>query len=125
MKKSILYVGLDVHAASINAATAEAGREGEVRSHGRIAPDLHAVDQFLARLGHPGRELRVCYEAGPSGFDLARHLRKKGIACIVIAPSLTPRGRGDKIKTDPPGRPNARPPPPRGRAHRHPRARSR
>jgi transposase len=100
MKQSILYVGLDVHASSINAATAEAGRAGEIRSHGRIAPDLHAVDLFLARLGHPGRELRVCYEAGPCGFALARHLREKGIACAVIAPSKTPKGRGDKIKTD-------------------------
>ncbi|SKB08847.1 Transposase [Prosthecobacter debontii] len=31
---------------------------------------------------------------------LARHLKKKGIACDVIAPSLTPKGSGDKIKTD-------------------------
>ena len=31
---------------------------------------------------------------------LARFLKKKGIACDVIAPSLTPKGSGDKIKTD-------------------------
>jgi transposase len=31
---------------------------------------------------------------------LARRLKKLGIACAVVAPSLTPKGSGDKIKTD-------------------------
>jgi transposase len=100
MTKEIIYVGLDVHAASINAAAAESGRGGEVRPAGKIPCDLRAVDKLLARLGPPGKELRVCYEAGPCGFVLARHLQKKGIACTVVAPSLTPKGKGDKIKTD-------------------------
>jgi len=42
----------------------------------------------------------MCYEAGPCGFVLARRLRQWGIACAVVAPSLTPKGSGDKIKTD-------------------------
>jgi transposase len=100
MTKEILYVGLDVHAASISAAVAESGRRGEVRPAGKIPSDLRAVDRLLARLGSPGKELHVCYEAGPCGFVLARHLQKKGIACTVVAPSLTPKGKGDKIKTD-------------------------
>ena len=100
MKKPILYVGLDVHAASITPAVAEEGRDGEVRLHGNIGPNLHDVDKLLTRLGHPGKELRVCYEAGPCGFVLARHLRKKGISCTVAAPSLIPRAKGNKIKTD-------------------------
>jgi transposase len=100
MTKPIVYVGLDVHAASISIAIAEAGRNGAVRLHGKIAGDLRAVDKLLTRLGHPDKELHVCYEAGPSGFVLARHLRAKGIACTVVAPSLTPRAKGDKVKTD-------------------------
>jgi transposase len=100
MNKSILYVGLDVHATSITAAVAEGGRHGEVRLHGKIAATLHEVDKLLTRLGHPGRKLEICYEAGPCGYVLARHLRKKGISCTVVAPSRTPRGSGDKIKTD-------------------------
>lgn len=100
MKKEILYLGLDVHAESIAVAIAEAGRDGEVRNHGVISSDLHSVEKLVRKLGHPGKELRVCYEAGPCGFVLARRLKQLGIACDVVAPSLTPKGSGDKIKTD-------------------------
>jgi transposase len=44
--------------------------------------------------------LRVCYEAGPTGFGLYRLLRSMGVACEVIAPSLIPRAPGDRVKTD-------------------------
>jgi transposase len=100
MKKPILYVGLDVHAASITAAVAAEGRDGEVRLHGKIGSDLRSVDKLLTRLGHPEKELHICYEAGPCGFVLARHLRGKGFSCTVAAPSLIPRSKGDKVKTD-------------------------
>jgi len=100
MKKQILYLGLDVHAENMAVAIAEAGRDGEVRNHGMISSDLHCVEKLLHKLGHPGKELRVCYEAGPCGFVLARRLKKLGIDCAVVAPSLTPKGSGDKIKTD-------------------------
>jgi transposase len=44
--------------------------------------------------------LRVCYEAGPTGYDLARLLGRMGVACEVIAPSMIPKAPGDKVKTD-------------------------
>jgi transposase len=100
MSKEVLYLGLDVHAENIAVAIAESGRDGEVRSYGVISSDLQNVEKVLRRLGHPRKELRVCYEAGPCGFVLARRLKQWGIACDVIAPSLTPKGSGDKIKTD-------------------------
>ena len=99
-QKEVLYLGLDVHAENIAVAIAEAGRDGEVRNYGEIPNTFHSVDKLLRKLGHPDKDLRVCYEAGPCGFVLARFLKKKGIACDVIAPSLTPKGSGDKIKTD-------------------------
>jgi transposase len=100
MSKELLYLGFDVHAENIAVALAEAGRDGEVRNYGEIPNTFHSVEKLLRKLGHPDKELRVCYEAGPCGFVLARFLKKKGIACDVIAPSLTPKGSGDKIKTD-------------------------
>jgi transposase len=45
-------------------------------------------------------ELRVCYEAGPTGFGLCRRLRDAGIDCMVVAPSLVPGKAGDRVKTD-------------------------
>jgi transposase len=45
-------------------------------------------------------EIRFCYEAGVCGFTLKRRIEALGCKCEVIAPSLTPRKPGDKIKTD-------------------------
>ena len=85
---------------SITAVIAEEGRDGEVRLYGKLSNDLIVIDKAFAKLGHPAVELHVCYEAGPCGFGLARHLARKKIACVVIAPSLIPKGSGDRIKTD-------------------------
>jgi transposase len=45
-------------------------------------------------------QLRVCYEAGPTGFGLHRLLTSMGVACDVVAPALVPRAPGDRVKTD-------------------------
>src|SRR4051812_28008790 len=101
MKKQLLFVGLDVHAQRIAIALAEGGG-GEARTYGSIPHDLHALEKVFARLrkAHPGVELRVCYEAGPTGFTLARRLAQLKISCTVVAPSLIPVRAGERIKTD-------------------------
>ncbi len=43
--------------------------------------------------------MRVCYEAGPTGFGLCRRLKKAGIDGTVVAPSLVPQ-QGSRVKTD-------------------------
>jgi transposase len=42
----------------------------------------------------------VAYEAGPTGFGLARSLTATGIRCEVLAPSKLQRPAGDRVKTD-------------------------
>ncbi len=87
MKKIIKYVGLDVHAESISAAVSE-GR-GEVRSLGKVPNSPEAVRRLLGKLGKLDN-LRVCYEAGPTGYALYWQLTKLGVHCEVIAPSSVP-----------------------------------
>jgi transposase len=97
MSKSIRFLGLDVHAETIAVAVAE-GRS-EVRSVGIIPNRPEAIRRLLGKLGRPGT-LKVCYEAGPTGYALYWQLTKLGVHCEVIAPSLVPTKASDRIKTD-------------------------
>jgi transposase len=99
MKKATRFVGLDVHAETIAVAVAESGREGEVRSFGTVPNRPESVRKLVARLG-PVKQLRFCYEAGPTGYALYWQLVKLGAECEVIAPTLVPVKAGDRIKTD-------------------------
>jgi transposase len=69
-------------------------------------PDLRSIPneprhlrRLFERLKREGRVV-ACYEAGPSGYDLYRQLTALGIVCQVIAPALTPRKPGERVKTD-------------------------
>ena len=44
--------------------------------------------------------VRAVYEAGPTGFGLARAARAVGIEMMVCSPGAIPRQPGDQIKTD-------------------------
>jgi transposase len=100
MKKSVKYVGLDVHKNSITIAIADEGRDKEVRSYGTIANTASSIDKFLRKLVSDGSEPDFVYEAGPCGYTLYRQLTAKGFRCMVAAPSLIPKKSGDRIKTD-------------------------
>jgi transposase len=92
------YVGLDVHKDSIVIAVAEEGRE-VARLVGTVPYDWKPLRKALEKLG-PRSAVYCCYEAGPTGYGLARALNIMGWACVVIAPSLVPKKSGQRIKTD-------------------------
>src|SRR4051794_8168719 len=91
----ICFVGLDVHARKTAAAAVQLG-SGEVWK-AQLAGTPQAAIEWLMTL--PG-ELRVVYEAGPTGFGLARAARAAGIELMECSPGAIPRQRGDRIKTD-------------------------
>ena len=59
--------------------------------------DTAGAAGFCAGLPRP---VRVAYEAGPTGYGLARELARRGVECVVAAPSKIPRASGDRVKTD-------------------------
>ncbi len=95
MQGSISLVGLDVHASQTHAAVLDSAT-GELRGvRLRMAPA--AVVEFLSSLPGP---VRAVYEAGPTGFGLARAAAERGIDVRVVAAGKVPRAAGDRVKTD-------------------------
>jgi len=93
--KATSLVGLDVHARQTHAALLDVA-SGEVRvSRLQVVPE--EVVAFLAGLPAP---MLAVYEAGPTGFGLARAARERGIDVRVVAPGSIPKGSGDRVKTD-------------------------
>jgi transposase len=89
------WIGLDVHARTVVAGVLD-GRTGELATVRAPVPRDELLD-WLTALPSP---VRVTYEAGPTGFGLARVCAQAGIACTVAAPSKIPRAPGDRVKTD-------------------------
>ena len=98
------HLGLDVHKDTISVAILTPDRDGP--DVDRIPHDEASVRRLVGRLGDP-RWLRACYEAGPTGYELARLLHSMGVRCEVIAPSLIPKAPGDKARDRPSGPPAA------------------
>jgi transposase len=95
MAKARSLVGLDVHAAKIVAAVLDA-ETGQVQ-HFRLSGDVVEAAGLCAGLARP---VRAAYEAGPTGYALARELARRRVECVVAAPSKIPRASGDRVKTD-------------------------
>jgi transposase len=89
------FVGLDVHA---RAVVGHALDESTGQVWQQLLPaDPPGIWGWLESLPQP---LKVTYEAGPTGYGLARFLRGRGIECLVAAPSKLTRPTGNRVKTD-------------------------
>lgn len=88
-------VGLDVHARSVVAAAIDTETGELVRQ--RLSAVTEGVVAWVRERPGP---VAVAYEAGPTGYGLARALRAAGVRCEVVAPSKLHRAPGDRVKTD-------------------------
>jgi transposase len=95
--KKVRFIGLDVHADTVAVAVAEP--HGDVRSLGVIPNRPESIRKVVKKLG-PAAHLRVCYEAGPTGYVIYWQLTGLGVHCDVVAPTLVPVKAGDRVKTD-------------------------
>ncbi len=96
MSESMALVGLDVHRAQSVAAVFDP-LTGELRVKRLRGVPGDVVPAFPEDLGRP---VRAVYEAGPTGFSLAREALARGLDLRVIAPGSIPKAPGDRVKTD-------------------------
>jgi transposase len=99
VQNSITYVGMDVHKKAINVTMLLPGEKTPVEWE--LPNEPRAVHRLARKLKREASgEVQCCYEAGPCGYALQRQLKKEGIACVVVAPSLIPVKPGERLKTD-------------------------
>jgi len=92
-----LYVGVDCHKSSYSVSIFSVDRKAAIKQWKQDSED----DALVAALAPIRDHVRlIVYEAGPTGFHLARRLTSSGLATQVIAPSLTPRPSGRREKSD-------------------------
>jgi transposase len=95
MTETMPRVGLDVHANqthmfTLDLASGEFERKRIEGPPGEVLPHLQAL----------GPRLIAAYEAGPTGFGLARAAIEVGLDVRVVAPGLIPKAPTDRVKTD-------------------------
>jgi transposase len=95
MSDGIRWVGLDVHARQSTVAVFDQAT-GEVLTR-RVMGRPHELLPVLREIPRPAR---MVYEAGPTGYGLARRAVAEGIELGVCAPGKTERSPTDRVKTD-------------------------
>ena len=95
MPDGIRWVGLDVRARGSTIAVFDQ-TTGELNAR-RVTGRPHELVDPLLDVPRPAR---MVYEAGPTGYRLARRARALGIEMAVCAPGRTERRPGDRVKTD-------------------------
>lgn len=98
MKKSILYVGIDVDDLAFHGAGYDPKNEKFYEF--KCKPTVGSLLKRLEILSNKNCEIQVCYEATYIGYGLHRDLKGNGIHCDIIAPSSIPEKRSKRVKTD-------------------------
>ncbi len=99
MNNTITYVAMDTHKKEHKVALRYPGQQEIVSlTVKNNASEISKMVRTILRKA-PG-EVQFCYEAGVCGFNLKRKIEALGCKCAVIAPSLTPKKPGERIKTD-------------------------
>ena len=97
-----LYIALDTHKENIVIGIAFEGRAAP-EVYGKVSADLGrfivALRKLLKKYELKKEDVSICYEAGPTGFVLARRLLKLNFDCHVVVPTAIPKST-DRVKTD-------------------------
>jgi transposase len=97
-EEQTIYVGLDVHKRSWNAALY---LNDQYLRNVHQPPSPQALYKFL-QTTYPGANYVCAYEGGKFGYWIQRQLSNKGIKCIVVNPADIPSTHKDEVnKTDP------------------------
>lgn len=99
MSDCITWVGIDDAADRLDVAVF-CGNEASPRHEFPVGNDAQGWGKLIKKLKSMPGELRCVYEAGVNGYHPYRVFQDHGIACDVVAPALTPRKPGDRVKTD-------------------------
>ena len=91
---SELFVAFDVAKKKHAVAIAEGGRRGEIRFVGEIENSPATIERLIKKLAGRYERLHVCFEAGPTGYELYRQILALGHDCMVVAPALIPKRAG-------------------------------
>src|ERR1700724_1977884 len=94
------FVAFDTSKLRNAVAIADGGRTGEVRFLGEIENSGAATAKLVRKLAAKYERLTFCYEARPTGYRLHRQIKGLGFECSMCAPSLIPKRRGDRVKTN-------------------------
>jgi transposase len=96
---STSWIAMDTAAETIHVSIFR-GEEATPSEEFEVAADARGIGRLKKKLEKETGTVKCVYEAGPCGYGLYRTLKASGYDCQVIAPSLTPRKPGERVKTN-------------------------
>lgn len=92
-----LYVGVDVHKHNYQVVVWSTPRRGEF---GKWTGPSQSTTITKRLEAYRSQVVKIVYEAGPTGYGLARTLQEEGWPIEVVSPAHTPVTPGDRDKSD-------------------------